>query len=138
MGWCLDRGPCRKIDHVCLLILQVKLKNGGELIARCFGRFNGTLWDDVFAELGPLTERDVIIVNFGAWYPRFNYYEIRVTIQPHQFFCGCGCKLCLQRILNFDNACPTLFCLCMHAFTCIKDCLTIFKYLCLLKSRIKF
>ena len=57
----------------------MKLKNGGEIHARCFGRFNGTLWDDIFAELGPVTERDVIIVNFGAWYPRFNYHEIRVS-----------------------------------------------------------
>ena len=62
-----------------IVLRQVKLKNGGEIHARCFGRFNGTLWDDIFAELGPVTERDVIIVNFGAWYPRFNYHEIRVT-----------------------------------------------------------
>ncbi len=61
----------------------MKLKNGGEILARCFGRFNGTLWDDVFAEIGPLTERDVIIVNFGAWYPRFNYHEIRVIFPGH-------------------------------------------------------
>lgn len=34
---------------------------------RCFGRYNSSLWDDVFAEFGPITERDLIIVNFGAW-----------------------------------------------------------------------
>lgn len=58
---------------------QVKLRNGGELLTRCFGRYNGSLWDDVFAEIGPLTENDVIIANFGAWYPRFSYHEIRVN-----------------------------------------------------------
>lgn len=56
----------------------MKLKNGGEIYVRCFGRYNSSLWDDVFAELPPLTEQDVIIINFGAWYPRFNYNEPRV------------------------------------------------------------
>ena len=87
----------------------MKLKNGGELIARCFGRFNGTLWDDVFAEIGPLNERDVIIVNFGAWYPRFNYHEIRVSSPAFIFLTTsdlpvlvlgsasveCNCTLCI-------------------------------------------
>ena len=27
-----------------------------------------------------LTERDVIVINFGAWYPRFNYNEPRVSL----------------------------------------------------------
>ena len=27
------------------------------------------------AEFQPLTEEDVIVVNFGAWYPRYNIYE---------------------------------------------------------------
>ena len=58
----------------------MKLKNGGEIHVRCFGRYNSSLWDDVFAELPTLTERDVIIVNFGAWYPRFNYNEPRVSL----------------------------------------------------------
>ena len=59
---------------------DVKLKNGGEVHVRCFGRYNSSLWDDVFAELPTLTERDVIVINFGAWYPRFNYNEPRVSL----------------------------------------------------------
>ena len=59
----------------------MKLRDGGEIHVRCFGRYNSTLWDDVMAELPALTEQDVIIINFGAWYPRFNYNEPRVT-QP--------------------------------------------------------
>ena len=59
----------------------MKLKDGGEIHVRCFGRYNSSLWDDVMAELPALTEQDVIIVNFGAWYPRFNFNEPRVT-QP--------------------------------------------------------
>lgn len=61
---------------------HVKLTNGGEILVRCFGRYNPQLWDDVFAEMGPMTERDVIIVNFGAWYPRFNFNEPRASLFP--------------------------------------------------------
>ena len=46
-----------------------------QVFLRAFGRFNLTLWDDVFKEFEPLTDQDVIIVNFGAWYPRYNVHE---------------------------------------------------------------
>ena len=46
---------------------DVTLKGGLQIAVRCFGRYNSSLWDDVFAEFAPLTERDLIIVNFGAW-----------------------------------------------------------------------
>ena len=58
----------------------MKLGNGGEIHVRCFGRYNASLWDDIFAELPPLTAQDVIIINFGAWYPRFNFNEPRVWL----------------------------------------------------------
>ena len=45
------------------------------MFLRAFGRFNLTLWDDVFKEFLPLTDNDVIVVNFGAWYPRYNVHE---------------------------------------------------------------
>ena len=44
-------------------------------MCRAYGRFNLSLWDDVMAEFQPLTEEDVIVVNFGAWYPRYNVHE---------------------------------------------------------------
>ena len=47
------------------------LSKGGRVILRGFGRFNLTLWDEVIAELAPITAADVILVNFGAWYHRF-------------------------------------------------------------------
>ena len=50
---------------------------------RCFGRYNASLWDAVFAELPALTAQDVIIINFGAWYPRFNFNEPRVCLLCH-------------------------------------------------------
>ncbi len=50
---------------------EMMLEEGGEIHLRGFGRFNLTLWDKVLAELEPITERDTIMVNFGAWYHRF-------------------------------------------------------------------
>jgi hypothetical protein len=47
------------------------LDGGGEIKLYGFGRFNLTLWDKVVAELEPITERDIMLVNFGAWYHRF-------------------------------------------------------------------
>lgn len=46
-----------------------------QVIIRSFGTFNGTLWDDVFSDFAPITEKDVIMVNFGAWYPRYKISE---------------------------------------------------------------
>jgi hypothetical protein len=44
------------------------LENGASVHIRSFGQFNVTLWDLVMNEFGRLTERDVLMVNFGAWY----------------------------------------------------------------------
>ncbi|CAL8467294.1 g6831 [Coccomyxa elongata] len=52
------------------------LSNGASIHIRSFGIFNISLWDDVFAEFMPLTEKDVILVEFGAWYPRFNSFQM--------------------------------------------------------------
>ena len=41
----------------------------GLCACRAYGRFNLSLWDDVMAEFQPLTEEDVIVVNFGACTP---------------------------------------------------------------------
>lgn len=59
------------------------MEGGGEVHVRCFGIFNLTLWDDVMEEFQPLTRNDVIMVNFGAWYPRFSIHE---TLVPWQRF----------------------------------------------------
>jgi len=67
-----------KLPSLLLYRAEVQLKSRGEIMVRCFGRYNSSLWDDVFAELPQLTARDIIIVNFGAWYPRFNFNEPRV------------------------------------------------------------
>ncbi len=50
---------------------EMFLEGGGEFKLYGFGRFNLTLWDKVIDELQPITERDTILVNFGAWYHRF-------------------------------------------------------------------
>lgn len=50
---------------------ELQLVSGASVHARIFGSFSSILLEDLLTELGPLTERDVIITNFGAWYPRF-------------------------------------------------------------------
>ncbi|CAL8469520.1 g9061 [Coccomyxa elongata] len=61
----------RSGDAVRQVTGEMMLGGGGEIHLRGFGRFNLTLWDKVLAELEPITERDTIMVNFGAWYHRF-------------------------------------------------------------------
>ncbi|CAK0787972.1 hypothetical protein CVIRNUC_011194 [Coccomyxa viridis] len=51
------------------------LGNGAAVHIQSFGMFNMTLWDDVMAQFMPLTPRDIILVEFGAWYPRFNTFK---------------------------------------------------------------
>lgn len=72
---------------------DVELKSGGSLHARLFGSFSRQLVEDVLAELPPLTASDVIVVNFGAWYPRFerqvHQKSIRLTVQLRSE-CGSG------------------------------------------------
>ena len=55
--------------------MQISIIHANACACRAYGRFNLSLWDDVMAEFQPLTEEDVIVVNFGAWYPRYNIYE---------------------------------------------------------------
>lgn len=50
---------------------ELQLVSGARVHARIFGSFSSILLEDLLTELGPLTERDVIITNFGAWYPGF-------------------------------------------------------------------
>ena len=50
---------------------DLSLASGATVHARIFGSFSGVLLEDLLAEMPPLTQNDVIIANFGAWYPRF-------------------------------------------------------------------
>eukprot|EP00884_Botryococcus_braunii_P000146 jgi/Botrbrau1/10131/Bobra.0191s0004.1 len=57
------------------MVGDIQLEDGGSVHYRGFGVLNLTLWDDMITEFeeqyGRLTENDVIMFNFGAWYPRF-------------------------------------------------------------------
>ena len=44
-----------------------------QVIVRDVGIFNDTLMRDLLEELGQLKESDVVLVNWGAWYPRFTW-----------------------------------------------------------------
>lgn len=50
---------------------DMQLRWGASLHTRIFGSYNGELMDDLLGELAPIQATDVIIVNFGAWYPAF-------------------------------------------------------------------
>ena len=55
-----------------------------KLLCRSFGTYESKLWDDVFSEFEPITSKDVILVNFAAWYPRFKITEPFVPYQQWQ------------------------------------------------------
>ncbi len=58
---------------------DLELRSGARLHARIFGSFSRELLEDVLAELPPLAASDIIVANFGAWYPR-----LQVEVQsPH-------------------------------------------------------
>ena len=46
-----------------------------KVACRSFGTYESRLWDDVFSEFAPLTSDDIILVNFGAWYPKYKISE---------------------------------------------------------------
>ena len=49
--------------------------SGRKVACRSFGTYESRLWDDVFSEFEPLTSDDIILVNFGAWYPKYKISE---------------------------------------------------------------
>lgn len=53
-----------------------KLRNGAEVHLVSFGIFNLELWDDAMAKFLPMTKKDVLYVEFGAWYPRFANWDM--------------------------------------------------------------
>jgi len=51
------------------------IPSGSKVACRSFGTYESRLWDDVFSEFKPLTSDDIILVNFGAWYPKYKISE---------------------------------------------------------------
>ena len=52
-----------------------------QVIIRDVGVFNDTLMAELLEELGQLREMDIVLLNWGAWYPRFTwgYSEVNPT-----------------------------------------------------------
>ena len=44
-----------------------------QVIVRDVGIFNDTLMTELIEDLGQLRQTDIVLVNWGAWYPRFQY-----------------------------------------------------------------
>ena len=64
---------------------DMQLRSGASLHARIIGSYNGDLLDDLLAELGPIAATDMIIVNFGAWYPAFAWQVCLQCVQCPSF-----------------------------------------------------
>lgn len=43
------------------------------MYVRDFSFYNQTLFDDVLSDFAPLQPTDVLLMNWGAWYPRFSW-----------------------------------------------------------------
>ena len=50
-----------------------------QVIVRDMGVFNDTLMAELLQDLGQLTKKDIVLVNWGAWYPRFTWGYTEVT-----------------------------------------------------------
>jgi hypothetical protein len=68
---------------------ELRLRGGGRVHARIIGSYSAELVDDILAELGPLTASDVLVANFGAWYPRFAMQARRCMLH-----CCCTPAMC--------------------------------------------
>lgn len=52
---------------------EFQLSTGAQVYVRDFGVYNQTLFDDVLSDFAPLRSTDVLLLNWGAWYPRFSW-----------------------------------------------------------------
>ena len=49
---------------------------------RDFGTYNQTLFDDVLSDFQPLSADDVVVLNWGAWYHRYDWDGREVAASP--------------------------------------------------------
>lgn len=56
------------------------LGSGARVYLRDFGVYNQTLFDDILSDFAPLRASDVLVLNWGAWYPRFAFYSNEVGL----------------------------------------------------------
>ena len=58
------------------------LDSGARVYLRDFGVYNQTLFDDILSDFAPLRATDVLVLNWGAWYPRFAWNSNEVGLSP--------------------------------------------------------
>ncbi|CAL5222153.1 g4478 [Coccomyxa viridis] len=61
-----------------------KLRNGVEVHFQSFGSFNMSLWDDMMEKFKPLSKKDILFLEFGAWYPRFAVWDMHTPWERYQ------------------------------------------------------
>lgn len=57
--------------------------SGASVHLRDFGVYNQSLYDDLLSDFQPLRDTDVLVVNWGAWYPRFSWNQKEVRAESH-------------------------------------------------------
>ncbi len=70
---------------------EFRLTNGAQVYVRDFGVYNQTLFDDLLSDFAPLRSDDVLLLNWGAWYPRFAWgsSEVGAPLTHVSAFHGC-------------------------------------------------
>ncbi len=58
------------------------LDSGARVYLRDFGVYNQTLFDDILSDFAPLRATDVLVLNWGAWFPRFAWNSNEVGLSP--------------------------------------------------------
>jgi hypothetical protein len=78
---------------------EFHLASGGSVYLRDTGEYNQSLFDDLLSDFGALTPNDVLIVNWSAWYHRFQWGLDEVMPLSAAPFC------CLDPCFIFESLC---------------------------------
>jgi len=44
-----------------------------QVIIRDHSYYSQELFDDIMSEWQPITEKDILVISYGGWYPRFGF-----------------------------------------------------------------
>ena len=58
------------------------------MIIRDHSYYSQPLYDAIMAEWEPLTEKDILVISYGGWYPRFVWQEDQVCACNHWHVLG--------------------------------------------------
>ena len=59
-----------------------------QVIIRDHSYYSQDLYDAIMAEWAPLTEKDILVISYGGWYPRFAWQSDQVQNYPLYRLCS--------------------------------------------------